>query len=56
MNAMGGKGCCGSMKSSGTKFGQQLVDQTPVFDKRKKHNRPMPKHRGNLKRPVKYLP
>jgi hypothetical protein len=44
------------MKSSGTKFSQQLVDQTPVFDKRKKHNRPMAKHRGNLKRPVKYLP
>ncbi len=41
--------------TSGQKFTQTLVNQTPVFDRRRKHNQPAPKHRGNLSRPVKYL-
>jgi hypothetical protein len=54
MNAMG-KGCCGMSKMSGSKFGQQLVDQTPVFDKRRKHNKPVAKHSGNRYRKPNYL-
>lgn len=44
-----------NMKMSGTKFTQTLVDQTPVFDNRRKHNKPVAKHRGNLSRKVKFL-
>lgn len=40
---------------SGCKFPQPLVNQTPVFDKRRKFNQPAPKHRGNVHRPVKFL-
>ena len=40
---------------SGTKFPQNLVDQTPVYDKRRKHNKAPKKHRGNLFRPTVYL-
>lgn len=43
------------LKTSGTKFSQLLVNQTPVFDKRRKHNQPAPKHRGNLPRAVKWM-
>jgi hypothetical protein len=43
------------IKGSATKFPQTLVDQTPVFDKRRKHNHAVPKHRGNLSRKVKWL-
>jgi len=45
----------GGMKSSGSKFGQLLVDQTPVFDKRRKHNKGVKKHRGNLYRAPKFI-
>lgn len=40
---------------SGQKFSQLLVDQTPVYDKRRKHNQAMPKHRGNKYRKPNYL-
>jgi hypothetical protein len=40
---------------SGSKFPQGLVDQTPVFDKRRKHNKGPKKHRGNIYRPPNYL-
>jgi hypothetical protein len=40
---------------SGQNFSQLLVDQTPYFDKRRKHNKQPKKHRGNLPRPVNFL-
>ena len=53
----------GTSKSGGSgvwapgamKFPQTLVDQTPVYDKRRKHNKMPPKHRGNLPRKVKFI-
>ena len=51
MNAQPASG----MKSSGMKFGQALVDQTPVFDQRRKHNHGPKKHRGNLYRKPNYM-
>ena len=50
-----GGSCCGGMKSSGSKFNQLLVNQTPVFDKRRKHNHGPKKHRGNKYRAPQYL-
>jgi hypothetical protein len=40
---------------SGTKFTQTLVNQTPIYDNRRKHRKPMKKHRGNKYRPANYL-
>lgn len=41
---------CPGGKMSGTKFNQTLVNRTPVYDNRRKHNKPAPKHRGNVRR------
>lgn len=40
---------------SGQKFMQTLADQRPVYDNRRKHNKPAPKHRGNLRRDPKFI-
>jgi hypothetical protein len=40
---------------SGMKFPQILTSQTPWYDGRRKHQKPVKKHRGNLPRPVNYL-
>lgn len=40
---------------NGQKFTQMLVDQTPVFDGRRKHNQPVKKHRGNKYRAPNFL-
>jgi hypothetical protein len=50
-----GKNCCPGAKFNGSKFNQTLVDQTPVFDKRRKHNKPVQKHSGNMYRKPNYL-
>lgn len=42
-------------KSGGTKFAQTLVDQTPVFDKRRKHNKGPKKHAGNKYKAPKFI-
>jgi len=39
----------------GQKFTNVLVDQTPVFDGRRKHNKPIKKHRGNKGRSPNYV-
>ena len=41
--------------SSGQRFTSKLVDQTPVFDNRRKHNKPIKKHRGNKARHPQWL-
>lgn len=45
----------GASGISGSKFTQTLVNQTPVYDKRRKHNQGPPKHRGNKYRKPNYL-
>ncbi len=40
---------------SGGKFPQTLVNQTPIYDNRRKHRKPVKKHRGNVGRPAKYV-
>lgn len=48
-------GPCPGSKSSGTKFTNKLVNQGPVFDGRRRHNKAAPKHRGNKRRDPKYI-
>lgn len=43
------------IQSSGCKFTQPLVNQGPVYDKRRKHTKVAPKHRGNVRRDPKYI-
>ena len=40
---------------SGKKFPSSLVNQTPVFDGRRKHNKPVKKHRGNIRREPNWM-
>lgn len=40
---------------SGQSFPQTLTNQTPVFDNRRKHNKPVKKHRGNKRRDPKFI-
>lgn len=40
---------------SGCQFKQPLVNQTPVFDQRRKHNLVRKKHSGNLARKPKWI-
>lgn len=44
-------GSCGR----GMSFPQTLVNQTPVFDNRRRHNKGPKKHRGNKYRKPNYL-
>lgn len=43
------------MKSSGQKFSNVLVNETPVYDGRRKHNKGPKKHRGNKKREPNWM-
>jgi hypothetical protein len=44
-----------NMKSSGCAFPQTLVNQTPIYDNRRKHRKPVKKHRGNVRRDPKFI-
>lgn len=40
---------------SGCQYKQPLVNQTPIFDNRRKHRKPAMKHSGNLPRKPKWV-
>lgn len=45
----------GGKPYSGQKFGQPLVSETPVFDGRRKHNRGVANHSGNMPKKPKWV-
>lgn len=42
-------------KMSGCQFTQTLTNQSPIFDNRRKHRKPVPKHSGNKIKKPNYL-
>lgn len=49
MNSKNAKPCAGQ------KFTNVLVSETPIFDGRRKHKRPVAPHSGNVKRDPKWI-